>query len=53
VLQIELHRADPPEGWVTRLPGEDQLHFTGWLGLLQAIVELADCSGDVTGGDDR
>ena len=42
VLQIEFQHADPPEGWVRRLPGEDLLRFSGWLGLLQAISELAD-----------
>jgi hypothetical protein len=41
VLQIDFQHADPPEGWVRRFPGEDRLRFSGWLGLLQAISELA------------
>lgn len=53
VIQIEFQRSDPPEGWARRLQGEDgHVRFSGWLGLLQAVWQLAtdESSGEMAGG---
>jgi hypothetical protein len=43
VIEIEFAQRDPVQGWV-RDHGESprEICFSGWLGLVQAVVTLAD-----------
>lgn len=39
-IRITLEGHEPPEGWIHA--GEDEdVRFSGWLGLLQALAELS------------
>lgn len=53
VIEIELLRSEPPEGWVRARPGDRaEIRFTGWMGLLQAVSMLVeDVSGEPLGGE--
>ena len=54
-IRIVLDRAEPPAGrlWVVRGPGladhpgsEQEISFSGWLGLLRALYEVTAEPGD-------
>jgi hypothetical protein len=41
-IRITFERRDPPEGWLLSGPSRcERVRFSGWLGLLQALSELA------------
>jgi len=57
VIQIEVDGEDPVEGWVREVTRTRpmrptrEIRFSGWLGLLQAMVTLiGESSAQATGG---
>jgi hypothetical protein len=60
VIQIEVEAQDPVEGWVREITRTRpvrptrEIRFSGWLGLLQAVVTMiGEASPQATGGLSR
>jgi hypothetical protein len=49
VIEIEFLRPEPPEGWVRKSDG-GALHFSGWVGLLQAVWMLVNGAEEAASG---
>ncbi len=54
MIEIEFLSHEPPEGWardVSHGPSGSPIHFSGWVGLIQALVALTDQTHAKTSSD--